>query len=202
MTRSMKTRRAGMAQQIRFTVLAGLCVAAWCGGSSAAPAVNAIAPSTPATQQPATAGQPAAQAPGAATSGANWRRAAVVGVLAVGAWSIWRAQRADAPPAEQPVASAPPAPAPAVAPQATTGGDPDRPIDMDGIGRVEELDTFSNRQLMDTLRDLRARKAVDCAHGRSAIDYFCSRIRMVIEALDRHGVRNFGDQSHDGCDCR
>ena len=202
----LKSRRTGRAQSVPLTAVAALCAALWCGSSSAAPPAAATVQPTPTVPAPNAGAQANA---GASSSGnASLRRMALGGVAAVGLWSIVRAhqvnQATQSSPAQasQPAQTSTPAGVQAGLPQHTGDNDDDRPIDMDGIDSVGDLDHYSIRRLMDTLRDLRARKAYDCAQGRAAIDYFCSKIHLVIRALGRKHVTEFGDQSHDGCSCR
>jgi hypothetical protein len=82
------------------------------------------------------------------------------------------------------------------------GDDHDHPIDMDPITTVGELENYSIRRLMDTLRDLRWRKQYDCDHDRKYQDYLCGKIRLVKAALRLKGVTWFGDESNDGCECK
>lgn len=207
----LKSRRTGRAQPVQLTAVATLCAALWCGSSIAAPPAGAAVQPTPTA--PATNAGAQANAGLSSSDGASLRRVALGGVAAIGLWSIWRSHQVNQAIQNNPVQNSPaqssqpaqastPAGAQAGLPLHTGDNDDDKPIDMDGINGVDDLDHYSIRRLMDTLRLLRASKAFDCAHGRSAIDYFCAKIALVIEALDRHGVRDYGDQSHDGCHCR
>ena len=199
----LKSRRTGRAQTVQLTAVATLCAALCCSSSSAAPQAGAAVQPAASVQAPNAGAQ--ANAGAASSGGASLRRVALGGVAAIGLWSIWRAHQANQ---DGPAQAGQPAPVPvpggaqAGLPKHTADDDRDQPIDMDGVNRAAELDRATVRELMDTLRDLRARKTYDCAHGRSAIKYFCAKIALIIEALDRHGVREFGDQSGDGCACR
>ena len=64
--------------------------------------------------------------------------------------------------------------------------DPDRPIDMDGIVNAEQLRGYSNRRLMDTLRDLRKRKLDDYAGKCGDQGYFKEKIRLIKAALPKN----------------
>lgn len=182
--------RAASVRPIPLSLLACLCAGLWCTAPRAAPETgvsNQPVPAPTAPQGPAA--QPAAT-PGGRASGAAVRRLAIGGAVALGLWQAWRASRA---------ASGPPADA-AAPPRAIS--DPDRPLPMDGVTTVAELEDYSVRRLMDTLRELRASKQHDCDHGRTSQDFFCAKIRLVKAALGLKGVTWFGDEAHDGCECR
>jgi hypothetical protein len=68
------------------------------------------------------------------------------------------------------------------------GDDRDRPIDMDGIDRIGQLDRYSVRRLMDTLRDLRARKRWDYVGSREHQAWLAAKIKLVKAALRQKGV--------------
>ncbi|MBI4893812.1 MAG: hypothetical protein HY821_24560 [Acidobacteria bacterium] len=68
------------------------------------------------------------------------------------------------------------------------GDDRDRPVDMDGVDRVGQLDNYSVRRLMDTLRDLRMRKRWDYVRGKEHQAWLAEKIRLVKGALRGNGV--------------
>ncbi len=180
--------RAALVRPIPLSLLACLCAGLWCTAPRAAPALNNQPVPAPTAPQGNSA-RPGAT-PGGNSSGASVRRLAIGGAVAFGLWQVWRASRTEAgPQAEAPVP-----------PQAIF--DPDRPLPMDGVMTVAELEDYSIRRLMDTLRELRASKQNDCDHGKTSQDFFCAKIRLVKAALGLKGVTWFGDELHDGCECR
>jgi hypothetical protein len=68
------------------------------------------------------------------------------------------------------------------------GDDRDTPIDMDGVDTIAQLDNYSVRRLMDTLRDLRQRKRWDYVQGRAHQKWLAKKIRLVKAALGQRGV--------------
>ena len=182
--------RAGVARPLRLSLLAMLCAGLWCTAPRAAPESNLPRQSIPQAVPIPTANQAPTPVQGGRSSGSTAQRLAIGSVVAFGLWQAWRAQSAGTPA---------PAEAPAAPPLAIH--DPDRPIPMDGITTVGQLDNYSIRQLMDTLRDLRANKQYDCDHGRTSQDFLCEKIRLVKAALGMNGVTYFGDESNDGCGC-
>jgi hypothetical protein len=66
--------------------------------------------------------------------------------------------------------------------------DVDRPIAMDGDETATELDGYTIRRLMDTLRDLRARKWYDLMHGRENQAFLKKCLKKIKAALERKGV--------------
>lgn len=66
--------------------------------------------------------------------------------------------------------------------------DQDHPIDMNGIDTIGDLENYSTRRLMDTLRDLRARKLYSYSQGNTDTDWLDKKIRLVKAALKQRGV--------------
>jgi hypothetical protein len=183
-------RRAASVRAVPLSLLACLCAGLWCTAPFAAAEPGVANQPAPAPTAPP--GQPAqaGATPGGSSSGAAVRRLAIGGAVAFGLWQAWRASRTEAGPRAE--SAAPP---PAIF-------DPDRPLPMDGVMTVAELEDYSIRRLMDTLRALRASKQNDCDRGKTSQDFFCAKIRLVKAALGLKGVTWFGDESHDGCECR
>lgn len=77
--------------------------------------------------------------------------------------------------------------------------DRDRPIDMNGLDRVKDLDRYSVRRLMDTLRDLRRRAYEDYVSGKKSRKWLVEKIRLVKSALKQKGVA-VGDKAIDDAD--
>lgn len=183
--------RTHRAQVFQLPLLATLCAGLWCAAPCAAQGPIGLRPTASAANTSPDNSVPPPAASGSKSAGPDLRRLAIGSALALGLWSAWRTQATEA---------APPVAIPAAPPVLV--GDADWPIDMDGITDSTQLRNYSIRRLMDTLRQLRANKKVDCDHGRSAMDYFCAKLRIVKEALKAHGVTEYGDESNDGCACR
>lgn len=66
--------------------------------------------------------------------------------------------------------------------------DPDRPIPMDSITTVGQLEDYSVRRLMDTLRDLRKRKETDRSGNCQFQKTLKEKLRLIIASLRQRGV--------------
>ena len=77
--------------------------------------------------------------------------------------------------------------------------DKDNPINMDGMDRVKDLDRYSVRRLMDTLRDLRRRAYEDYVSGKKNRKWLVEKIRLVKSALKQKGV-DVGGKAIDDAD--
>ena len=66
--------------------------------------------------------------------------------------------------------------------------DPDKPLAMEDYDRVIELDRVSNRQLLDTLRDLRLRKMYDYVNKQESQGWLAQKIRLIKDALNQRRI--------------
>lgn len=66
--------------------------------------------------------------------------------------------------------------------------DKDHPIDMNGVDTLGDLENYSIRRLMDTLRDLRVRKLDALGSGSTDLSWYDKKIKLVKGALRQHGV--------------
>ena len=206
-----RVARNAPTRRLQRCALALLCAAMCCGATQAAPANGPLPQPAPLDAAPSGSAQA-----GSSGGSAAVRRAAIGGVLVLGLWQAWRLHRGAPDAAAQvPAASAPVGPPtvsptmPPVAVLATPPAgpalalfDPDRPIPMDGVNTVGELDGLTPRILLDTLRELRGNKQFDCEHGRTSQAFLCAKIALIKAALRGHGVTWYGDESDDGCHCR
>ncbi|MEI8281203.1 MAG: hypothetical protein WCG75_02240 [Armatimonadota bacterium] len=66
--------------------------------------------------------------------------------------------------------------------------DPDNPLAMEDYDRLIELDRVSNRQLLDTLKDLRYRKMFDYLNSKESQKWLAKKIRLIKDALNQRRI--------------
>ena len=66
--------------------------------------------------------------------------------------------------------------------------DPDHPLAMEDYERLIDLDKVSNRQLLDTLNDLRLRKMLDYVNKKESQKWLAKKIRLIKDALNQRRV--------------
>ncbi len=66
--------------------------------------------------------------------------------------------------------------------------DADKPLAMEDYDRLVDLDKVSNRQLLDTLHDLRLRKMLDYVNSKESQKWLAQKIRLIKDALNQRRI--------------